>query len=52
MITCVDDAIANITQALSDAGLWENSVLIFSSGNYNKTLFTVCKSAFCINTKL
>ncbi len=38
MITCIDDAIANITQALSDAGLWENSVLIFSSGNYKQEL--------------
>eukprot|EP01052_Picozoa_sp_SAG31_P041529 SAG31_NODE_6322_length_2066_cov_2.846467_1_plen_81_part_00 len=32
MISAVDDSIGSITQALHAKGLWENSLIIFSSG--------------------
>ncbi len=32
MTTCVDDALSNVTRALEDAGMWDNTVLIVSTG--------------------
>ena len=32
MIHCMDEAIGNITEALIDTGLYNDSVIIFSSG--------------------
>ena len=32
MTTCADDAIANITEALQERGMWNNTVFIFSTG--------------------
>ncbi len=32
MVSCMDEAIANVTEALKKHGLWEDTVLVFSSG--------------------
>ena len=36
MITAMDDAIGDVVQAYKDAGLWENTIVIFSSDNGGK----------------
>ncbi|XP_038060730.1 arylsulfatase B-like [Patiria miniata] len=33
MVACMDEAIGNITQKMTELGLWENTVLIFSTDN-------------------
>ena len=33
MISCMDEAIGDITEALNDYGLYNDSVILFSSGN-------------------
>eukprot|EP01105_Mastigella_eilhardi_P005252 TRINITY_DN16_c0_g1_i1.p1 TRINITY_DN16_c0_g1~~TRINITY_DN16_c0_g1_i1.p1 ORF type:complete len:477 (-),score=112.55 TRINITY_DN16_c0_g1_i1:66-1496(-) len=33
MVTAMDEGIGNVTQALKDAGMWDNTVLIFASDN-------------------
>ncbi len=33
MITCMDEGIGDITDALKENGLWDNTIIIFTSGN-------------------
>ena len=40
MTTYIDDAIANITAALQQTGMWNNTVFIFSTGKISpKSIF-------------
>lgn len=36
MVTCMDEAIGNITRTMEEAGLWDNTVFIFSTGEGEK----------------
>ncbi|KAL4220553.1 hypothetical protein ACF0H5_020951 [Mactra antiquata] len=40
MITCLDEAVGNITQAFKAKGLWENTVMIYTSDNGAMPLLT------------
>ena len=32
MVSCMDEAVANVTRQLKKAGMWDDTVLIFSTG--------------------
>ncbi len=37
MVTCMDDGIGEVYQALKDSDMWDNTIIIFSSGMWMET---------------
>ncbi len=44
MVTAIDEGIGEVVDALKARNLWENTLLVFSSGKmFNKDMRNVCK---------
>ena len=39
MISCMDEAIGNVVDALKETGLYDDSVILFSSGKFMIAMF-------------
>ena len=44
MLTCVDEGTKNITDALEQTGMWNDTLLIWSSDNGGRELVSVVKT--------
>ena len=40
MISCVDEAIDNITNTLKETGMYDNTIIIFSTGKARPEMYT------------
>ena len=45
MLTCLDDAVKNITTALDDKGAWDNTLFVFTNGEPSSLLALHCLGA-------
>ena len=52
MISCMDEAIGNITKALKDSGLYDKSVILFSSGNCSNKNWLLFERTGCFEVAI
>ena len=50
MMSCLDEGVENLTQTLQEAGMWEDTIFIFFSGNNIYSYFhTMCDYSYYSN---